>query len=215
MVVISLSILYFTQFYYPERIAAAYRAYDHTRMWEEMGESVTVFTGYPNYPSGAIYSGYTPALLQQEEMGNIKVLRSKLIAIQNTSFIKRAINGMSFIFFGLINIHFNKKKIGRAYQVVLATTGTIFAAYMGWLYAKKNHIPYVLEMRDLTYLQMAATGLCEKNWKVRMVKSFELYLCRKAVKVVVVTNGFKKILIGEGIPEEKLDVITNGVVQCV
>jgi len=43
------------------------------------------------------------------------------------------------------------------------------------------------------------------------MKALELFLCKRARKVVVVTNGFKKTLIADGIPAEKIEIITNGV----
>lgn len=38
-------ILYFSQFYKPENIAASFRATEHSRIWVREGHDVTVFTG--------------------------------------------------------------------------------------------------------------------------------------------------------------------------
>ena len=46
-----LRILYFSQFYPPESIAGAFRAAEHAEAWVERGAEVTVFTGWPNYPT--------------------------------------------------------------------------------------------------------------------------------------------------------------------
>lgn len=206
-----MKILYFSQFYTPESIAAAFRAADNARIWSENGHDVTVFTGYPNYPTGKIFDGYDAKLLTEEDHGNVRVLRSKLIAKPNTNMISRLQNALSFFFFGLTNICFNVRKIGSGFDVVLGTSGVIFSALLGWIYAFIHRLPFVFEIRDITYRQMMATGRGERSSGVKMMRWLELFLCKRAAKVVVVTRGFKEILINDGIPAGKIEVITNGV----
>ena len=79
------------------------------------------------------------------------------------------------------------------------------------IYAKLYKVPFVFEIRDITYIQMQATGKDEDDVAVKVMRKLELLLCRKAKRVVVVTNGFKKVLVEDGIDEEKVEVITNGV----
>lgn len=206
-----MKILYFTQFYKPESIAAAFRAEENARAWVRDGHDVTVFTGYPNYPKGEIFPGYQPKLFTQEEMDGVRVLRSKLCAASSRTMIKRMGNALSFFFFGLVNTVFNSKKIGKGFDVVLGTSGIIFAAVLGWFYAATRKLPFVFEIRDISYLQLQVTGRSEKSLAVRLMKWMELFLCRRAKHVVVVTEGFKDVLVSEGIPQEKITVITNGV----
>jgi glycosyltransferase involved in cell wall biosynthesis len=79
------------------------------------------------------------------------------------------------------------------------------------IYAKVHKTPVILELRDITYTQMAATSGTYKSLSEKLMKWLELSLCKHANHIVVVTNGFKRILYSEGIPEEKISVITNGV----
>ena len=206
-----MKILYFSQFYTPESIAPSFRATENSKIWKNLGHDVTVFTGYPNYPTGKIFEGYIPKLLTKEKINNVNVFRSKLIAKPNTSIVCRLENALSYFFFGVVNICFNQKKIGKDYDIVLGTSGVIFNALLAYIFAKMRSIPFIFEIRDITYVQMQATGKREKSLAVRGMKWLELFLCKKAKKVVVVTNGFKKILVDEGIKENKIDVITNGV----
>ena len=206
-----MKILYFSQFFVPEQIAGAFRASDNSRLWAERGHDVTVFTGYPNYPVGKIFDGYDPQLLSEEYIDGVRVLRSKIIAKPNTSMIHRIVNALSFFGFGLINFIFNGKKLRRKYDVILGTSGPIFAALLGWIYALFTRTPFVFEIRDITYRQMMATGKTSGSIGVRIMKFLELFLAKRAKAVVVVTNGFKKILIEDGIDAKKIHVITNGV----
>lgn len=206
-----MKILYFSQFYKPESIAPAFRATDNSRLWVSEGVDVTVFTGYPNYPTGKIFDGYTTNLLTEETINGVRVLRSKLVAKPNTSFISRIENALSFFLFGLINMALNRKKIEDRYDIVLGTSGVIFAALLAWIYAALHKIPFVFELRDITYKQLIATGRPPNGFAVKLIRFLELFLCKKAIRVVVVTNGFKKILEEDGIKSDKISVITNGV----
>lgn len=206
-----MKILYFSQFYTPESIAAAFRASDNARIWADNGHDVTVFTGYPNYPTGRIFPGYDMKMLREEWDSGVRLLRSKLIIKPNTNMLRRIVNALSFFWFGLWNLLLNRRKVGFGHDVVLATSGTIFSALLGWVYAFCHRIPYVFEIRDITYRQMMATGKNEKSLGVKAMRALELFLCNQAARIVVVTHGFKKLLSDEGVPSEKIDVITNGV----
>lgn len=206
-------ILYFSQFYKPENIAASFRATEHSRIWAHAGHEVTVFTGWPNYPSGHLFDGYRMVPLREESIDCVRVFRSASKIQPNMSFAKRIESGVSFIANGLKNLG-GKSPIGDDHDVVLVTCGTVFAAWLGVHYAKKHKLPLVVEFRDLTYKQMLATG--STGAKVAMMKALELSFCRSADRIVVLTDGFKKNLKAEGVLAESISVVPNGsdVVPC-
>ena len=206
-----MNILYVTQFYYPELTAGAFRAYDNAVCWSKNGDNVTVFTGFPNYPAGKIYDGYKIKLLQEEIIDGVHIVRSKIYIKQNKTFFSRILNMGSFLFWGIVNFIFNGRKVGKNFDVVLGSSGPIFAALLAWLYASFHRLPFVFEIRDITYRQLIATGKSKSSFPVKLMKKFELFLCRRAKRVVVVTNGFKDVLSSDGIDENKISIITNGV----
>ena len=203
--------MYVTQFYHPELTAGAFRAYDNAVYWSKHGANVTVFTGFPNYPAGKIYDGYDVKLLQEEIIDEIHIVRSKIYIKQNKTFFNRILNMGSFLFWGVVNFIFNGRKVGKNFDVVLGSSGPIFAALLAWLYAAFHRLPFIFEIRDITYRQLIATGKSKSSFSVRLMKKIELFLCRCAQRVVVVTNGFKDVLSSDGIDENKISVITNGV----
>ena len=208
----TMKILYVSQFYYPERAAGAFRAIDNSTIWSQNKHDVTVFTSYPNFPSGKIFSGYSNELISKDEYKGVNLLRNKIIAIKNTSKVNRAISSASFVFFSLFNMIFNSKKIGKEYDIVLGTSGTILAPIIAYIYSKVNKIPFILELRDITYTQILAVYDNKKTLIYYIVKAIEIYLCKKAIKIVVVTNGFKSTLIEDGISADKITVIPNGAI---
>lgn len=206
-----MKIFYVTQFYYPERAAGAFRAIDNSVIWSENGADVTIYTTYPNFPSGKIFKGYENKTLSKEQYKKIKIYRNKIIVNENTSKIRRAISSLSFMMYSIKNIIFKAKEIGTDYDVVLGTSGTILAPIIAYIFSKKNKIPFVFELRDITYNQILAVYGGKKGLLYYLVRFIELYLCKKASKIVVVTDGFKNQLIKENIDSEKIEVIKNGV----
>ena len=69
-----MKVLYISQFFKPERVAAAFRAYDNAKIWSKMGHEVTIFTGYPNFPTGKLFDGYNIKMLEEENIDEIRVL---------------------------------------------------------------------------------------------------------------------------------------------
>lgn len=208
-------ILYFTQFFAPENIAAAFRAAEHAKYWVRDGHDVTVFTGWPNYPTGKIFDGYAVAPLGEETVDGVRLFRSKSKIQPITSFRKRVGSGVSFIVNGLKNLG-PKSPVGKDYDVVLVTCGTVFAAWLGVRYAKRHELPLVIEFRDLTYKQMVATGSSEKSAKVRAMRYLELSFCKAADHIVVLTDGFVGDLVSEGVSRTRISVVPNGadVIPC-
>lgn len=206
-----MKIFYVTQFYYPERAAGAFRAIDNSVIWSENGADVTIYTTYPNFPSGKIFEGYENKTLSKEQYKKIKIYRNKIIVNENTSKLRRAISSLSFMMYSIKNIIFKAKEIGTDYDVVLGTSGTILSPIIAYIFSKKNKIPFVFELRDITYNQILAVYGGKKGLLYYAVRFIELYLCKKASKIVVVTDGFKKQLIKENIDSEKIEVIKNGV----
>jgi glycosyltransferase involved in cell wall biosynthesis len=206
------TLIYFCQFFPPEHMAAAFRCYENAKAWTQAGIKVTVFTGYPNYPLGKIFDGYDAKLLGEEYVDDIHVFRNKLIAMPNTNFFRRVLNAKSLFKYGYWNLRMNARKIGKHYDVALGTSGPIFNAILGYLFARKHNIPFVFELRDITYLQLGATGKPQNSIGVRLMKYLETFLCKKAAMVVCVTQGFKDVLTREcGIVAGKIQVILNGV----
>lgn len=208
-------IIYFTSFFTPESIAGAFRAADHSRVWASLGNDVTVFTGWPNYPTGTLYNGYEVEKLGLETIDGVRVFRSASIIQPNTSFKKRIVCGVSCILNGIINL-WSKSPVNDNYDVAVVSSGTVFTAWLGVWYAKRNKIPLVVEFRDLTYRQLVAAGNRETSLKVCAMKALELSFCKAADRVVVLTNGFKDDLVAEGVDSSIVSVVPNGadIVPC-
>ena len=209
-------ILYITQFYAPENIAGAFRAQAHAAAWAKLGHEVTVFTAWPNHPKGELFPGYEMSKLGHEMFDDVDIYRNQLIINHDASFRKRAETGISFMCNGLSNLKHNEVLKNTQFDIVLASSGTVFAGMLGAEYARWAKLPLVVEFRDLAFDQLAASQSDTRGWKVFAMRLVELHLAKRADRVVVLTKGFKRRLIDHGIDDQKIEIVFNGVdpVEC-
>ena len=91
----------------------------------------------------------------------------------------------------------------------LATwSATTCAAYA---VSRLKRIPFVFELRDLWPDSIRAVGAIGNSRVLDMLEGLELFLYRKAARIVSVTQSFKQNLVRRGIDGNKITVVTNGV----
>lgn len=206
-----MKVLYITQFYSPEPIAAAFRATENSKIWSKNGNEIKILTSNPNFPKGRIFDNYTNNFLSITEENNSKIYRVKTIPAINKNIFYRIYSASAFVLYGCLNLLFNYRKF-KGYDVILATSGTIFAPIVGLFAQILSKKPLVIEFRDITHIQyLASMSDGKRDIKYKVIKWLELFFAKKANKVVVVTNGFKEYL-SQYIPENKITVIPNGVI---
>ncbi|WP_289037869.1 glycosyltransferase family 4 protein [uncultured Zobellia sp.] len=82
------------------------------------------------------------------------------------------------------------------------------AIYYGWKYKK----PVVYEVRSLWMLSKSKERKGRlKSLIERLLFSLELYVMMKVSKVIAINDNLKSVLVGNGIPENKIEVINNAV----
>jgi glycosyltransferase involved in cell wall biosynthesis len=201
-----LHILFLTDNFPPESNAPASRTFEHCREWVLAGHQVTVMTCAPNFPKGKVFDGYHNKLRQQEEMSGIRVIRVWSYITANEGFVKRILDYQSFMISATLAAPFV-----RSVDVVVGTSPQFFTACAAYLVSRMKRIPFVFELRDMWPESIKAVGVMKDSAVIRLLERIELFLYRKAVRIVTVTYAFKDTLIRRGIDGTKVDVVTNGV----
>lgn len=199
-------ILFFSDNFPPETNAPANRLYDHAVRWVRAGHEVTVVTCAPNFPEGKVFTGYRNRWYGIEDWEGIRVVRVKSYITSNEGFLKRTLDYASFMVSGFIGGLFQKKP-----DVIVASSPQFFAAIGGWALAAVRRKPFVFELRDLWPASIVAVGAMQESRTIRMLEKLELFLYRRASRVVAVTHAFKQDLVERGIDGGKVDVVLNGV----
>jgi len=200
-----MKILFISDNFPPEVNAPANRTHEHCLEWVRKGAQVTVITCAPNFPQGKVYEGYKNKLYQTEERDGIKVVRVWSYITANKGTTKRILDYLSFALTAWVASWFQRA------DLIVATSPQFFAAVAGYLAAFVKRKPWIMEVRDLWPESIKAVDAMKQSRVIEWLEKLELFLYRRADKIVVVTDAFKANISGRGIPADKVEVIKNGV----
>lgn len=199
-------ILFLTDNFPPEVNAPASRTFEHCREWVAAGHQVTVITCAPNFPKGEVYPGYKNRLWQQEVMDGIQVIRVWTYITANAGLVKRILDYQSFMVGAII-----AAPLVRRVDIVVGTSPQLFATGAAYVVSRLKRVPYVFELRDLWPESIRAVGAIQHSRVLDFLERVELFLYRKAARIVSVTRSFRENLGQRGIDTGKINVVTNGV----
>jgi glycosyltransferase involved in cell wall biosynthesis len=199
-------ILFISDNFPPEGNAPASRLYEHATRWVQTGHDVTVVTCAPNFPEGKVYEGYTNRWYVKNQLDGINVIRVKTYITSNEGFIKRALDYLSFVPPSIV-VGLLQRKV----DVVVTTSPQFFTSVAGWIVSIVKRKPFIFELRDLWPASIVAVGAMKKSFTIRLLEKLELFLYRRASRIIAVTNSFKQDLICRGIHGDKIAVVVNGV----
>ena len=181
-----MKILMLADNYVPEIAAPSFRTHEHVCEWIAQGHDVTVVTGVPNWPHGKTFPGYRNRLFQEERIDGVRVIRVWTYMAANQGFVKRTLDYLSFMF----SATFASLRLP-ACDVVVATSPQFFTAVAGWLIGTLRRRPWVFEVRDLWPESIKAVGVGSGRL-IRALERLELFLYRRARRVIVVTESFRQ-----------------------
>lgn len=199
-------ILFVTDYFPPETNAAASRVYERARWWVQWGHKVTVVTSAPNFPRGELYDGYENSWYQVEYLGQIRVVRTKTFMARNRGRWKRSLDLLSFLFTALPVAVIQSRP-----DVIAATSPNFFAGLAGCLAAALRRCPFILEVGDLWPAFVVSLGEMRRSLVVRSLESVEMFMYRRARRIICLSKGFEENLISRGVDAGKISVIRNGV----
>lgn len=199
-------ILFLTDNFPPEVNAPASRTFEHCQEWIKAGHQVTVITGAPNFPQGKVYPGYRNRLRQCETIAGIRVIRVWTYVTANEGFAKRILDYLSFMMSAILASPWVRKP-----DLVIGTSPQFFTACAAYAVSRMKRVPFVFELRDIWPESIKAVGAMGDSPLIRMFEKIEMFLYRKAARIVSVTESFKRTLVKRGIDAAKIEVVTNGV----
>ena len=201
-----MKILFFTDNFPPESNAPASRTYEHAVRWVRAGHHVTVVTCAPNFPRGRVFAGYRNRLWQREVMDGIEVVRLWTYMAPNEGYARRVLDYLSFMAMGMLAAPFLPRP-----DVIVGTSPQFFTLIAAWWTSVMKRRPWVLELRDIWPESIKAVGAGGQGAIFTLLQRIEMFLYRRATRIVTVTNSFRRVLVERGVPAEKIAVVTNGV----
>ncbi len=195
-------LLLITQWFDPE---PTFKGLVFARELVKRGFDVEVLTGFPNYPGGKLYPGYKIRLLQKELIDGVEVTRVPLYPSHDQSALRRIFNYLSFLFTALIYGLFKAKRPDVIYAYHPPLTVGVTAALLRVF----RKTPVVYDIQDMWPDTLQATGMIANKRLLAVVGRVCDWVYRRVDRIVVLSPGFKQLLIERDVPETKIDVIYN------
>ena len=198
----AIRVLLLTQWFDPE---PTFKGMVFARELVRQGFEVEVLTGFPNYPGGKVYPGYRIKLLQREVIDGVQVTRVPLYPNHDQSAIKRVLNYVSFaassLVYGLL--------MARRADVIYAYHPPLTIGITASLIRLFRRIPVVYDIQDMWPDTLRATGMLNNAHALNVVEAVCQWVYRRVDHIVVLSPGFKRLLMQRGVPETKINVIYN------
>lgn len=195
-------ILLLTQWFDPE---PTFKGLVFARELVKQGFDVEVVTGFPNYPGGKLYPGFRIKLLQQDLIDGVKITRVPLYPSHDQGAFNRVLNYVSFSASALIYCLFKAKRADVIYAYHPPLTVGVAASFIRFF----RRIPVVYDIQDMWPDTLRATGMITSKQALRIVSSVCNLVYRNVDQVVVLSPGFKRLLIERGVPQNKIEIIYN------
>jgi hypothetical protein len=134
------------------------------------------------------------------------VIRVWTYLTANEGFAKRILDYLSFMMSAILASPWVRKP-----DLVVGTSPQFFTACAAYVASRLKGVPFVFELRDIWPESIKAVGAMGDSPLIRLFEKLEMFLYRKAARIVSVTGSFKRTLVKRGIDAAKIDVVTNGV----
>jgi glycosyltransferase involved in cell wall biosynthesis len=195
-------VLLLTQWFDPE---PTFKGLVFARELVRQGFDVEVVTGFPNYPGGKVYTGYKIKLIQRECIDGVQITRLPLYPIHDQSAIKRVLNYASFAASALVYGLFMAKRADVMYAYHPPLPVGIAACLIRWV----RGIPLVYDIQDMWPDSLRATGMLNNPRALALVGCVCDWVYKRVDQLVVLSPGFKRLLVQRGVPASKIEVIYN------
>jgi hypothetical protein len=192
------NILIVSQYFYPE----SFRINDIASNLVKRGYKVTVLTGYPNYPEGNFYPGYT--FFKQPKgsktFENVSIIRLPIFP-RGKRKIGLILNYFSFWILGHIFVLFTRLRFDLVFTYGVSP---LFQGGIANHYARKFKVSSFLYLMDFWPFSISAVNGIRNGFLIKLVASISRKIYLKTNRILISSQGYRSDLIKMGISSEKI-----------
>ena len=206
-----MKILRLGTYYYPETTAASHLVDDLFQGMAEANMELSIYVPFPSRGiSNEVRNAYKNSKREILYDGHVTINRFSMIKESNNPLqkgLKYLLSSISEYFLGI-----KEKDV----DVVFCSSTPPTQGMLSTLVAKKlskkrgKKIPFVYNLQDIFPDSLVYTGMAHKGgllWKIG--RKIEDFTYNHADKIIVISQGFKRNIMEKGVPEEKIEVISN------
>ena len=206
----------FSPNYSPELGACSSRIRLLAEHLKQEGNQVTVYTTFPNYPTGTIFSSYRKflfkKLIYKENIDGINVARFSFYPSNSSSAIIRLFSMMSLALSWLLAFPLLKKQQP---QTILVQSPPLLPVFTVWILskwiAKKNNIPtLILNLSDLYPRVLLDLDKIKGHTIYNLLLKFEAFLYKKMDFIIGQSDEIVEY-VKKNVPSTPVVLYRNGV----
>ncbi len=171
-----------------------------------LGHDVSVVTGFPNYPARRVAREYRGRLFARERIRGVRVFRTWVhVSSERNGFLK-ILNHASFTTSCVAGL----LAAGRP-DVIATISPPLTLAVPAMAASRAWGVPHVFCVQDLLPEAAVTFGLLKNRRLIAAMEALERAAYRQASRVAVISEGFRRNLLGKGVPDGKIDLVYNWV----
>jgi colanic acid biosynthesis glycosyl transferase WcaI len=168
------------------------------------GHKVSVVTGFPNYPDGRLFAGYSRRLFKREKAKDYDIIRCYISLPRSRSIFAKLANYLSFQFSSFVAL-LRLRKIDTLYVV----TPPLSNAATALLIKGIKRTRFVLNVQDIYPDAAIHSGAIQNGLLIRLLSKFERWVYRHASKLLVIGDAFASNISSKGVESGKIHVVRN------
>ncbi|MFH1454648.1 MAG: glycosyltransferase family 4 protein [Armatimonadota bacterium] len=202
-----MKILFIHQFFTKEDEPGESRHIELMRYLTDKGFSFDIIGGALNYLTGKRFNGFNGVW----QKSGLNVKNSSLGRVYVPESYKKGFSGRisCYISYLILSVLYSFKI--KKPDLVLTTSPSLFTALAGYIISRIKRVPFILEIRDLWPKVAVEMGLLKNRAVIRLSYMLEKFLCRKADKIIVITEGYADYVESLGIDPGKISIVPNGI----
>lgn len=163
---------------------------------------VTVAAGYPHHPHGSVLGGYRKKLLLREARGGFEVRRGWHFTSSSPRTLTRAIVMASQAVGTVV------AGVGAVGTSAVVNFGPpLLGPLVSALLARVRGARFVPVIYDLYPDVAIETGRVRNRLVIWAARKLERFVYRQADRIVVLSEGFRRMLIRRGVPASKIEIV--------
>jgi len=186
--------------------AGGTRHYELARHLVQNGHRVTVIASAVSYLTGEPLPSAHGRWMTRQWSDGIEIVRTWTYGNLHRSFFTRVLSFLSFMLSSFVSA-VRVKDV----DIVWGTSPPIFQAVTAYRVARLKRVPFVFEVRDLWPDFAVEAGVLRSPLLIRVGQRLERFLYCHADRLMVNSPGFIAHLSRSGVPEERIEVVPNGV----
>lgn len=199
-------ILAFSAYYEPEKAASIYLPRNMYEGFAEHGWETSLFVPVPTRGVGReVRRHYQRHREEVRAGGNLRITRMRLYREGRNPFL-RAVR------YALMNAMFLLRAARARADVVFVQSTPPTQGAMAAVIKKMKGIPFVYNLQDVFPDSMVNAGMARQGsliWKIG--RAMEAFTYRNADKIIAISEDMRRLLLGRGVPADKIEVVYNWV----